>query len=682
MTQTKEQAQIQLQNALTTTFLANLAFLSEYDNELYHRVDELSRMIENGTYKEKYALDFIMEDGDFDIYDIVNDKYLYDRKPKKKNDDLVRKVEFDSKQAIIDFPEQFYINKKINYDRSNKFHLNSLEELNNMTYSDISEYTSYLKTIYNDKKTFKRIDKFIFIGTLLGRHIPRIAEKINASSYLVLERNLEIFRLSLFTVDYTILAKKGMIFSIMDNTLDEEKRIETFLNISKFDNYMLKFSTTSINVEQYIDKILSIKQGLSSLLYDYNRRNYIFINRSTKYIPKYNILQFNQIKNTCDIFKNHPILYIAAGPSLDDNLEWIKRNQNKFYIITIGSAYEKLINEGIRLDAIATLDEQELLEVLQFSDNSVSKINKNTVILASILTNEKILKKFSQESLFLYEPYIPFYKDNISFGGYSIGEFTLNLILQFNPSEIYIIGLDLAVNQDTGESHFKSANSGLSKFDLSKSETRETFTLKDNLIKVKGNLKNEVFTTPLFYISLKEVEKAIAISKSSNTNLNIFNISAHGSYFNGTIPIKVDLINIDKYKDINKLLNLRVYLKNYSMKGLDKDSIEKLKIEISFLNTKINTILDDIYSNDFLNYKEFYEKIIEIPIQIFENNFLMFYQIIFEYYSLYIPYFTYYFNDTKIKEEKKKINKIKEIFIRQISQILNDYVYCLERLVK
>ena len=55
------QAQIELQNALTTTFLANLAFLSEYDKELYYRIDELSRMIENGTYQEKYALEFIME---------------------------------------------------------------------------------------------------------------------------------------------------------------------------------------------------------------------------------------------------------------------------------------------------------------------------------------------------------------------------------------------------------------------------------------------------------------------------------------------------------------------------------------------------------------------------------------------------------------------------------------------
>ena len=31
--------QIQLQNALHNYFLANLAFLSEFDNKLYHRVE-------------------------------------------------------------------------------------------------------------------------------------------------------------------------------------------------------------------------------------------------------------------------------------------------------------------------------------------------------------------------------------------------------------------------------------------------------------------------------------------------------------------------------------------------------------------------------------------------------------------------------------------------------------------
>ena len=85
------EAQIQLQNALTTTFLANLVFLSEYDKDLYHRVDELSRMIENGTYeREKYHLEFIMEDGDFDIYDVLNEN-IYIIENQKKNDRINKK---------------------------------------------------------------------------------------------------------------------------------------------------------------------------------------------------------------------------------------------------------------------------------------------------------------------------------------------------------------------------------------------------------------------------------------------------------------------------------------------------------------------------------------------------------------------------------------------------------------
>ena len=90
------------------------------------------------------------------------------------------------------------------------------------------------------------------MGTLLGRHIPRIAQKVDAKMYLVLERNLEIFRLSLFTVDYTLLAKKGVVFSVMDNYLEEENRIMKFLNTSVFDNYILKLTTTGINIDKYI----------------------------------------------------------------------------------------------------------------------------------------------------------------------------------------------------------------------------------------------------------------------------------------------------------------------------------------------------------------------------------------------------------------------------------------------
>ena len=201
-------AQIQLQNALTTTFLANLAFLSEYDNKLYEKIDELSRMIEDGRYKEKYALEFIIENGEFDIYDIMNDKYLYNRNPKKKYNELIRNVEFNEKNSILNIEEIFTYKEKYNVQKENRFNFNTLETIaytsNQMQYyKDITK--DYLE---NKKKRLKEIKKFIFLGTLLGRHIPSIEKKIDAQLYLVLEKNLEIFRLSLFTVDYTVLAKK------------------------------------------------------------------------------------------------------------------------------------------------------------------------------------------------------------------------------------------------------------------------------------------------------------------------------------------------------------------------------------------------------------------------------------------------------------------------------------------
>ncbi len=80
---------------------------------------------------------------------------------------------------------------------------------------------------HKEKRSFKKVDKFIFLGTLLGRHIPKIAEKIDASSYLVLERNLEIFQIVSFYSRLYYFSKKGAIFSIMDNHSEEEKKIYT-----------------------------------------------------------------------------------------------------------------------------------------------------------------------------------------------------------------------------------------------------------------------------------------------------------------------------------------------------------------------------------------------------------------------------------------------------------------------
>lgn len=677
-----EEAQLELQNALTTTFLANLAFLSEYDNELYHRVDELSRMIENGTYKERYALEFNMQDGDFDIYDIVNDKYLYNKSPKRFNNDLIRKVDFDEKSSILNVAKHFLYEFQEEVDRKDRFNFEDTELISAMTFNDTWEYSKITNDfLINRKRRLKDIKKFIFMGTLLGRHIPRIARKIDAKIYLVLERNLEIFRLSLFTVDYTILAgNDGVIFSIMDDTNNLEKKIMRFLNIGNLENYILKFSTTNINVGEYIDTILKTLATLDPTTYDYNRRMYVHLNRSTKYVKDgYKILLFNKLKNDFNFFKNIPILYLAAGPSLDENIDWIKKNQNKFFIVTIGAAYKKLLANNIRIDIITSLDESHFLSTMQFDDESVSKISKDTIILSGNMTNEGVLKNFNQENLFLFELYKSLNKDNISFSGYSIGEITLDILLHFNAKDIYLIGLDLALNQETGESHAKGSDSITSSLNLDEDQSRDTFSHVDSLIQTKGNHSEVVFTTPLFFSSIQSANGKLM---NKEEDVNVYNMSLHGAYLENTIPIKQNDINTENLKDID--FESKTFLSNitkYSKKELSEESKKEIENEIIFLENEVLKKVKDISKKDYKNFTPLFQEIMEIPFIINDSIYKSFFQIIVGKLQIVIPYLFYHFNDIKVKNEEKKVKKIRDVFVKQITNLVNDYIICLKRVL-
>ncbi|OCL93730.1 6-hydroxymethylpterin diphosphokinase MptE-like protein [Aliarcobacter thereius] len=679
---TKEQ--IELQNALTTTFLANLAFLSEYDNELYQRVDELSRMIEREEYKEKYALEFNMNDGDFDIYDVVNDKYLYNKNPKKFNNDLIRKSEQYENNYILDIAEHFSpIHKNIvKANKTKRFEFEKMKEFNTLSVNNAWEYVDALGgKIIDKKKRLKEIKKFIFFGTLSGRHIPKIAEKINANMYLVLEKNLEIFRLSLFTVDYTILAKKSVIFSIMDNITDTERKIGFFLKNNYLENYLIKFSTTTINIEEYVDNVLNGLHLLNPVAYDYNRMLYVHLNRTSKYIKdKYKFLLFNKTKENFSFLKTKPVLYLAAGPSLDDNIDWIKKNHNRFFIVTIGAAYKKLLAKDIHIDIISTLDQDyEIINEKQFDDESVRKISKDTIVFASSMTNNKILNKFNKDNLYIYEIFSKLHKDNIVPQGFSVGEITFNLLLDLNVKEMYIVGLDLALNQKTGDTHSKDSSSATSKLNLQEEKNRDTYSARKSLIEVKGNYSDAVFTTPVFFSSIKSLEEKIA---RKDEEVNIYNLSENGAFFNGTKPIRVNEIEIDSFEifdiDSKKLLQ---ELNNNSSIELSLKSKEIIKEEVNFIENNIIKMIQDLKDKEYIKFEELLIDKYNIVLKIDEQHYNLLYQILVNYFHIFAPYLLYHFNDIKLKNENKKVKKIKEIFIMQVKIIIEDYLTFLKRVI-
>lgn len=678
------EAQIQLQNALTTTFLANLAFLSEYDNELYHRVDELSRMIESGIYKEKYALEFIMKEGDFDIFDLVNEKYLYNELPKKFNSKVLSQIKLDTKGSFS-IIESLYVSEKVFLNNDQLFKSNLFLEKGFLQKKDLDEFREILKEdLSNYKyKKLRKIDKFVFIGTLLGRHIPLILEKTQAKNFFVCEQNLEIFRLSLFVTDYSNLARDGrtVVFSIMDKVYEFNHKCSSFLRNDYHQNSVIKYFTTNINVSEYFNQFIDSIVSEQTEGFNY----YMMLDNVAKLalsrINKYRVIQRELVERFNLYLKEKPVLYIGAGPSLTENLDWILKNKDKFLIVSMGAACKKLILNGIIPDIVGTLDPQyQVLNDIQFPDEIVKKL-RNSIILASINTDQNILDKFNQDLLFLFEVIFTINNKSKVENGYSIGEILGTILVKLGVKNIYLLGIDLAINQESGETHISGYETS-SKFNLKNIESsldKDSFSIRQDLIKVKGNLRKEVFTTRLFNTSLNVFSHSCETLK--NNSQTIYNLSRNGAYIEGTKSFEIEKLDMNKFELIDKdkqTMKLQNDFLLISENYVTADIIENLQIEKDYLlDIKMNFIEKEVQYKDFENFIEDY-LILEKKLLVPEIDTTFTTSIFSFYFRAIMPYIDYCLNDKNLKKEYEKINEINKVMKKQLLKLINKYIEYLD----
>lgn len=175
----------ELQQTLSAIYLKNIEFLKKNEPNLYKKIEFFEKLnIEN------YSLDFTNDE--FRLIDLKTKENLYKNEEPFSNS-LKRVNSFDISNAfsLVQFE---ILQKKVVYK----------DEINASFY--LNEYIEKFANIS------LKVDKFIFFGTLLGVHLNDFHKKLNAKAYLVIEPNIEIFRLSLFLCDYEDLAKNSKLF--------------------------------------------------------------------------------------------------------------------------------------------------------------------------------------------------------------------------------------------------------------------------------------------------------------------------------------------------------------------------------------------------------------------------------------------------------------------------------------
>ncbi|MEA2049981.1 MAG: 6-hydroxymethylpterin diphosphokinase MptE-like protein [Campylobacterota bacterium] len=575
-----------IENKAIETYRKNIAYFDQYFENISNKISSFQSEVSAGIHTERWTLEY-KDDSYFDIYDTVNNRFFYNTDSIKDAVDQAKNITFDDANSFDNL-----IN--INLPSQTKLP----ENISNSGVSYFVPLYSYFNKYKKEKKVYKKIEKYIFVGTGLGLHITTIANRLKSKAYMIIEPNIEIFILSLFTTDYTILQEnpKNLFFSIADNDEQFSNQFLDFYQKYSVLNYTFKFSTITTGYEYYYNKIGNILTKQDPLMFPFSAILEVAKRDINSLSNHYNFISYDK-----EILKNHKVSIVSPGPSLDKSIDWLSKNQDDVLIIAYAASLKKLEKHSIKPDIITSMDSSEV--ILNQFDLQNRDFYKNSIFLCSSSTNKKVLELFDKQNIFMFETILNIaYKDMEPLVGGSIGEITYALSLLLGGEEIYLFGTDLAVDQDSGATHISEHIHSQEK-SLNKKELDSVDTIRyDDLVEVEGNFEQKVLTTRQWSNTREFYNYYTAKYKKDQ---RVFNTS-DGVSFDEVAPIRCDEIDIDKI-DIDKVKlhnELISSFKNSSKTTLDINELEDMKDDIKKVE-QIELLIKKYKKKSFKEYKVF-----------------------------------------------------------------------------
>ena len=528
--------ELEIENIAIELYQKNLLFLKENFFDIFQKIDCLSKEIEFGIYQEEYSLEFI--NGYFDIKNLKNNGFYYAVNSYKDSEERAKYNDFtsDSSWNLLHKDDN---DKLVSFD----------------TFHDVLPIVDYIneKIDINHLK-FKKIMKMVFAGTGLGFHIHEIYKKLDPKTILIIEPNLELFRLSLFTLDYSFFQKKDKkLFLCVEDKEDKRRQsYAQFYSYQPYVNFNIKHYKLLKNNNYIIEELTDVfsKNEVISYTYKLLLKNLkLTVELARK---KENFLSMNLLLEK-KILKDKKVLLIGAGPSVDNYIDFIKENQSKLIIICVDIIVRKLEKYNIKPDILVSIDPLSIIS--EFLTTKDDNFLNDTAIVLMTQQHEETLKVVNK-----YHTYFAQSMRIFKHLGYlgtvpNVGTYATNFAFFAGTEEFYFIGNDAAFNQDTGERYAKDSPNYI-KDSL---ETIESDKVSDyDVIEVEGNFRETVKTNRELYRFKTDFEAIISAYNMQEKKL--YNLS-DGVYIEGMEPLsKEDFSKIlsnhpDENKDIIGQMN-------------------------------------------------------------------------------------------------------------------------------
>ena len=663
---------INIEKEILDNYTKNLEYLKKNHKELYDRIKLFELAIELKEVEEKYALEY-KDNKYFDILDLQKEGYIYGKDSNIYSQSILNDVNFNPEKTSF---RTFY---GVEYEKGI-----AENAINSSIFSNAILGTApiidYVNQNVPEDNDLKIIYNYIIFGVLLGLHIPLIHKKIKAKIYSIIEPSLEIFRLSLFVTDYSRIALEStIIFHISEDQETFSKKFNTLYYKTFYFNHYIKFCMFTKNCDVYVQSIQEILVSQPHYIYAYERelqslkRTYKRIKEGFHYIDISKKYEFKQ-------FQDKPVLFLAAGPSLRHEIDFIKKNQSKFIIVAIYATITFLEKHNITPDIVVQFDQGDTaIKTLHLLKNK--EFLSNTIFLFAAHVTEQFTKEINNDNIFMFQPTYP---AKVNFGALaspSVGEIAYCLILQLGFKSIYLLGLDMALDPETKQAHFSKNYRGTFSTDSLK-DSLNKFDMRKNIIKVKGNFLDRIDTLPAYKISIDHIN--MFSKKFLSEDLNIYNLS-NGAYFDNVKPLKTNDLICTDFTNLNlseKKKEIKTILNSISENSFNEEDIvyneaklrdaKKIKEKLDKFNSVKASSVEEFKNMIFILQEELCLPYSCTDLQKISNS----------YYNRTINYIFYMFNLRNLTNTKKHIKKLQKLFILQISKIINEYIRILEESLK
>lgn len=661
----------EIQNIAVETYLNNINYLEKTNPVLHRKLLVLDEGINSELIIEKEQLE-LKDNEYFDIYNVENDSWFYGTNSSKYSEEITKKIDLD---LTVNSFKTFY-----------EFHYEDgvLEQVKKASITSSTVFgnapvVDYINRNSPEKRVSKQMFCYMIFGVGLGFHIPLIQKSVNAKLYCIVEPNLEIFRLSLFTVSYEDLAKKGqLIFFVANDKETFTTRFREFHEKAYMYNQYIKFFLFSKNCEIYFEGIQSMLSSQSHNMFAYDRELMSLMRTSDYTHDNFNFFKVNERAELKQL-NNLPLLVLAGGPSLKKNMEFIKENQDKFLIMSILSISPFLQEHGIEPDFITNYDESEVFVDI-YNKVADKTFFENKTFLFSSHIHPSLVSLIPKENIYFFNALFSMKKNYGMLTGPSIGEMTYGLGMILGFENIYILGLDLALDSKTGESHFEGYQG--SQFTVDRDASIEKFSFRKNVINTKGNLKDIVETTAVFSISIRQLDIFTKLY-NPDKKLKAFNFS-DGAYFEGVEPLRIEEFDFSKLerldkkilsKDIKDSLNL---ISSNDFTQIDIEEIEISLLDAKLLKENIERILTGQKHSSIDNYLISLESLDDEIINHAKYKCHDVMKIMSNYFKHNLPYIFFFFSLKDLSNPKNHIKKVNKELLNQIIKIMDLYISLLE----